>query len=129
MSTRGIAPWHAAAAVQGLTATGQAAGGRVTKLGRNLRRRRGEPGERESPTAAAVLGGLSLHAGVFIPATDRTGLEKLCRYAGRPALATARLESTADGRVLYRLRRPWRDRTSALVLERRKLMARVGSRP
>ena len=44
-------------------------------------------------------------------------LERLCRYAGRPAVATERLTALPDGRLLYRLKRPWRDGKSAVVLD------------
>jgi hypothetical protein len=74
-----------------------------------------------------VLGGFSLHAGVSVSGRDRAGLERLCRYMGRPALAAERLEELPDGRLLYRLRHPWRDGTSALVLEPGELLARLAA--
>ena len=58
-------------------------------------------------------------------ARDRMRLERLCRYAGRPAVATERLTSLPDGRLLYRLKRPWRDGTSAVVFERQDFMAKL----
>jgi len=33
------------------------------------------------------------------------GLERLCRYAGRPPVAIERLSLLPDGRLLYRLKR------------------------
>ena len=75
----------------------------------------------------ATLGGFSLHAGVAIGASDRAGLERACRYMGRPPLACERLERLSDGRILYRFRHRWRDGTSALVLEPREFMARLAA--
>jgi Putative transposase len=61
--------------------------------------------------------GFSLHAGVVIAATDRAALERLCRYGARPAFAQDRLSWTDDGRISYRLKRPWHDGRSELVLD------------
>ena len=86
------------------------------------RRRQPHPSKR-----CATLGGFSLHAGVAIGASDRAGLERVCRYVGRPPLASERLERLSDGRILYRLRHRWRDGTSALVFEPREFMARLAA--
>jgi len=88
---------------------------------------RASSSEASSSSAAAVLGGFSLHAGVSIVGTDREGLERLCRYKGRPPLAAQRLERTKDGRIVYRLRRRWRDGTSAVVFEPREFLARLAA--
>jgi hypothetical protein len=60
--------------------------------------------------------GFSLHAGVVIAEHDRAALERLCRYGARPAFAQERLAWTDDGRIAYRLKRPWPDGRTALVL-------------
>jgi hypothetical protein len=60
--------------------------------------------------------GFSLHAGVVIAEHDRDALERLCRYGARPAFAQERLAWTADGRIAYRLKRPWPDGRTALVM-------------
>ncbi|NLT33435.1 MAG: hypothetical protein GXX81_08370 [Acidobacteria bacterium] len=39
-------------------------------------------------------------------------LENLCRYAGRPPVATKRLSQLPDRRVLYQPRQGWREGTS-----------------
>lgn len=73
----------------------------------------------ESVTAfrrVASVDGFSLHAGVRIAAHDRVGLERLCRYGARPAFAQERLALTANGNVSYRLKRPWPDGRTAIVL-------------
>jgi hypothetical protein len=58
--------------------------------------------------------GFTLHASPPVPANDRERLERLCRYTARPPIATERLELAADGLVVYRLRRPFRDGTTAV---------------
>jgi hypothetical protein len=60
--------------------------------------------------------GFSLHAGVVIAEHDRDALERLCRYGARPAFAQERLAWTDDGRIAYRLKRPWPDGRTELVL-------------
>ncbi len=47
---------------------------------------------------------------------DRAGLERLCRYGGRPAFAGERLALTAGGQVSYRLKKPWPDGRTHLEL-------------
>jgi Putative transposase len=54
-------------------------------------------------------------------------LERLCRYAGRPPLATERLSLLPDGRLLYRLKRRWRDGTTHVIYEPLELMERLAA--
>jgi len=61
--------------------------------------------------------GFSLHAQVCVPAGQRERLEHLCRYVARPAIASERLALSSDGRVIYGLRRHWRDGTSAVSFD------------
>jgi hypothetical protein len=68
---------------------------------------------------------MSLHADVAVPEHDRRRLERLCRYVARPPLALERLEAMADGRLAYRLKTPWRDGTTHVVMERRELLERL----
>ena len=114
-----------AAALQGRAALGADAGRPLVRLGREGGAT--ETGREETKSRCAVLGGFSLHAGVSVAGRDRAGLERLCRYMGRPALAAQRLEELPDGRLLYRMRHRWRDGTSALVLEPRELLARLAA--
>lgn len=69
--------------------------------------------------------GYDLHAGVRVPAGHRDRLERICRYALRPALAEARITRTPDGEVAVQLRRPWADGTTALVFTPSAFLARV----
>jgi len=72
---------------------------------------------RGSERLRAWCDGFSLHAAVVIADHDRDALERLCRYGARPAFAQDRLAWTADGRIAYKLKRPWPDGRTHLVLE------------
>src|SRR5688572_8586307 len=65
------------------------------------------------------------HANVCIPARARRQLEKLCRYAARPPVATERLSLLPDGRLLYRLRHRRRDGTTHVVFELLELVEKL----
>ncbi|MAE69653.1 MAG: hypothetical protein CME06_04185, partial [Gemmatimonadetes bacterium] len=83
-----------------------------------------EPGARVPPRCVRQ-GGMSLHADVAVPARDRKRLERLCRYVARPPLALDRLEELPDRRLAYRLKTPWRDGTTHVVMERHELLERL----
>jgi hypothetical protein len=68
---------------------------------------------------------VSLHAGVAVPAHDRRRLERLCRYVARPPIATERLSRLPDGRLLYALKRRWRDGTTHMLFESLELIERI----
>src|SRR5207244_13115718 len=53
--------------------------------------------------------------------------ERLCRYAARPAVATERLSKLADGRLLYPLKRPSRDGTTAVIFEPQDFLAKLAA--
>ena len=65
-----------------------------------------DPQPPPKPLCARVAG-FSVHAAQAVSARDREGLERLCRYGLRSSFAQDRLSLLADGRVAYRLRRPW----------------------
>ncbi len=69
--------------------------------------------------------GMSLHAGVAVPARDRRRLERLCRHVARPSLANDRLEGRPDGRLALRLKTRWRDGTTHILMERHELLERL----
>src|SRR6266571_742104 len=52
-------------------------------------------------------------------------LVMLIRYAARLQSQTERLTALPDGRLFYRLKRPWRDGTSAVVFERQDFMSKL----
>jgi len=112
-----------AASVEGRSALGPERGQAITRLGR----RRGQrplfiPGE-----LCCDHAGFSLHAKVQIAADDRAGRERLCRSIARPAIASERLSIAQDGRVVYRLRRHWKDGTSALVFDPLTFLERLAA--
>ena len=63
------------------------------------------------------LGMFSVHADTHVAAENRAGLERMLRYACRPALCVERLSVTATGKVCYRLRKPYYTGQTEIVLE------------
>ena len=83
-------------------------------------------------TLCADIDGFSLHTAVRCGADDRQALEQLCRYITRPALANERVQTNAAGQVVLKLKTPWRDGTTHLVmspLEFMQRLAALGPRP
>jgi hypothetical protein len=78
-----------------------------------------EPGRPQR--RAAVLEGFSLHAQTWVHQNDRRGLERLCRYGARGAVAMERLSvREEDGRYEYRTKRG-----QVLVMTARELVRRL----
>jgi hypothetical protein len=71
--------------------------------------------------------GLSLHAKVRLDADDHDGRERLARYLARPAIASERLSLDEHGRVVYRLRRHWKDGTRAVAFQPLDFIARLAA--
>jgi hypothetical protein len=87
-------------------ATGRDAGRKVVTL-QTL------PGDADSLEGErGKVGGFSLHAGVAAEAHESQKLERLCRYIARPAISEKRLSISAQGRVSYQLKTPWRNGTT-----------------
>ena len=111
------------ASVLGRVATGPRAGQRVLRLG-------------SDPTAPLVttggprhahIEGFDLHANAAVRAGETERLEHLCRYILRPPVAQDALELTPDGKVLLRLRRPWRDGTRAIRFEPSEFLEKLAA--
>ena len=60
-------------------------------------------------------------------ANERGKLERLCRYMSRPAIAEQRLSVDGDGRVVYELKRPFRDGTTHVLFEPHDFIARLAA--
>jgi len=75
----------------------------------------------------ADIDGFSLHAAVRCGAEDRQALEQLCRYITRPALANERVQTNAAGQVVLKLKTPWRDGTTHLVMSPLEFMQRLAA--
>ncbi len=114
-------------AVQGRAVTGPRAGQRVLRFGDRVEIEAQGRGLREATPGLARTSGFSLHAGVAVPANDRQRLERLCRYVGRPPVATERLSELPDGRLLYELRHRWRDGTTHVAFEPLELIDRLAA--
>ena len=115
----------AATSIHSRIATGHRAGQEVLRRGDRIDPE--EMGERAARADCVAGGGFSLHAGVAVPARDRKRLERLCRYVARPPVATERLSRLADTRLLYRLKRRWRDGTTHMVFEAEELLEKLVS--
>ena len=75
----------------------------------------------------ADIDGFSLHAAVRVEAHDRKRLEQLCRYITRPALSDERVQLNTAGQVELRLKTPWRDGTTHLVMSPLEFMQRLAA--
>ncbi|MFO0237120.1 MAG: transposase [Betaproteobacteria bacterium] len=101
------------------------------------RRTEGEPvfsvrtvaGQEEKPSKAlcADAHGFSLHAAVRLASHRRKELERLCRYITRPALANERLSRNARGEVVLKLKSPYCDGTTHIVLQPQEFMQRLAA--
>ena len=70
------------------------------------------------------IDGFSLHAAVWVEAHERKRLEQLCCTITRPALADERVQLNAAGQVELKLKTPWRDGTTHLVMSPLEFMQR-----
>ena len=73
----------------------------------------------------AQLSGFSLHAGTRCQAHERDSLERLCRSIARPAVSNERLSGNDRGQVVYRLKHPFRDGTTHVVLDPIEFMRHI----
>ena len=73
----------------------------------------------------AQVEGYNLQAATRVGASDRQGLERMARYLARPPIAADRLSLLNDGRLELRLKRPWRDGTTAFLFTPHELIERL----
>ncbi len=86
------------------------------------------PREKEfKQNLCADSNGFSLHAAVRCGADDRQAPEQLCRYIMRPALANERVQTNAAGQVVLKLKSPWRDGTTHLVMSPLEFVQRLAA--
>ena len=71
--------------------------------------------------------GFSLHAGVRCSAHQRKGLDRLCRYITRPAIANERLKRDGAGDVVLQLKSAWRDGTTHIRMSPLEFMQRLAA--
>ncbi|MFN7482671.1 MAG: transposase [Betaproteobacteria bacterium] len=94
------------------------------------RARPARPTPRETTPRQALcadIDGFNLHAAVRVEAHDRKRLEQLCRYITRPALSDERVQLNAAGQVELKLKTPWRDGTTHLVMSPLEFMQRLAA--
>jgi hypothetical protein len=109
------------ASLLGLNAVGEDHGKRV----RRVQMLGGK--EYALPERCATVEGYNLHADVSLQASDRQGLERLCRYVLRPPLALGRLERLPDGRVRVGMKRVFSDGTGAIDLTPLEFVAKLAA--
>ena len=112
------------ASLRGVQALGPEAGRRVRRVRDPTHE---HPSKRQHRPMHARLDGFDLHAAVAVAADDREGLEALCRYIARPAVAQTGLELLDEDRVRVALRHPWRDGTTHLEFEPMELIGRLAA--
>jgi len=78
-------------------------------------------------TPCATSRATAQHAAVRCGADDRQALEQLCRTITRPALANERLQTSAAGQVVLKLKTAWRDGTTHLVMSPLEFMQRLAA--
>ena len=76
----------------------------------------------------ADVQGFSLHAALRRGAHERQLLEQIFRCITRPALANERVPCNAAGPLALRLKTPWRDGTSHIVMSPLEFMQRPAAR-
>jgi len=114
-----------AASVQQRIAWGERAGQRVRRLGAGFGYE-GEAPTRTGPCCASVQG-FSLHAHTAIPAHRRDELERLIRYTARGAVSLERLQTDANGDLLYTFTHPWSDGTTGIRLAPLELLEKLAA--
>ena len=109
------------ASLMGMAATGERAG----KKARRTQRLGGR--EIALGPRCAAFEGYNIHANVSFGASDRGGLERLCRYVLRPPLALGRLERLPNGRVLLRFKGAWSDGTTGIELSTQEFVEKLAA--
>ncbi len=61
------------------------------------------------------------------PADDRRGIEQLARYITRPAISNERLSINRDGNAVLKLKTPWRNGVTHIVLTPMEFMQRLAA--
>jgi hypothetical protein len=85
-----------------------------------------DPEDQFSDTVGKVAS-FSLHSGVAAKAHERSKLERLCRYISRPAVSEKRLSLTAQGKVRYQLKTPYKDGSTHVIFESLDFIVRLAS--
>lgn len=110
-------------------AFGPRAGEPVRRIGKTFGLTGDHP-EIKSKRCAAV-NGFSIHANRYIGAHERDKLEQLISYTTRPPFSHKRLSlkdpDNRDGDLLYELKSPWRDGTTAIQLSHAEFFEKLAA--
>jgi hypothetical protein len=98
------------ASIIGLVSIGERAGQRVCRVLQDL-----TEGVKTGHLCFASRG-FSLHAATRIAGGNKQGLENLCNYVARPPLAAGSLQRISDDEYSFKLKTPWSDGTTHLIL-------------
>ena len=82
--------------------------------------------EKENPFLSKYSG-FSLHAGVSCKSYERKKREHICRYISRPSLSEERLSVNNQGQVIYKLKTPYQNGTTHIVLSPLDFLSRLSS--
>ena len=109
------------ASIMGLVSTGD-------RAGRRVRRVLADPadGVRTGPLCYASSG-FSLHAATRISGGNKEGLERLCNYVSRPPLAQGSLRKLNYKEYSFKLKTPWSDGTTHLILSPMELIEKLAA--
>jgi len=109
------------ASIMGLVSTGD-------RAGRRVRRVLSDPSDavRTGPLCYASSG-FSLHAATRIEGGNKAGLERLCNYVARPPLAQGSLQKLSAEEYAFKLKTPWSDGTTHLILSPMELIEKLAA--
>jgi len=110
-----------AASVTNMVATGD-------RVGLRVRRILSDPAEGiRTGRLCYASRGFSLHAATRIDAGDKAGLERLCNYVSRPPLAQGSLKQVSEDEYTFKLKTPWSDGTTHLLLSATELLEKLSA--
>jgi hypothetical protein len=110
-----------AASVFNMVSTGERSGLRVRRI-------LSDPAEGiKTGKLCYAARGFSLHAATRIEAGDKAGLERLCNYVSRPPLAQGSLTQISEDEYAFKLKTPWSDGTTHLLLSGTELLEKVSA--
>lgn len=93
-------------------------------------RRRGDPRPLPNSSPHVLLvgeRGYTLHADTAIPGFDSDRRTMLVRYILRPPFAPSQIKLTGEGKVSFRLGRPWSDGTTHMVWTKEAFLSRLSA--
>ena len=109
------------ASIIGLVSVGERAGQRVRRILQDS-----ADGVKTGHLCFASRG-FSLHAARRIAAGNRQGLESLCNYVARPPLAAGSLQRISDEEYSFKLKTPWSDGATHLILSPDELIEKLAA--